>query len=149
MKPFVTFVLSVAFFHVSEFVLASVYMRKDLSRRCKFCVMSGTTCGRFSLLYPYGLWITCASRLAAWLISEPYCVAMMLACLEYWLEIRYCSIFKFKVVGRKHTEVDITRVAAGLVHPELLGKGALQMISRAGLAGIVTGEVIRKTAMVG
>ncbi|KAL3154072.1 hypothetical protein ABBQ32_013612 [Trebouxia sp. C0010 RCD-2024] len=87
MKPFGTFLSAVTFFHVSEFVLASIYMRKDLSRR-------------------------------SWLISEPYCVAMLLACLEYWLEIRYCSILKFKV------------------------------ISRAGLAGVITGEVIRKTAMV-
>ena len=37
MKPFVTFLSAVAFFHVSEFVLASIYMRKDLSRRCKSC----------------------------------------------------------------------------------------------------------------
>jgi len=36
MKPFVTFMSAVAFFHFSEFLLASVYMRKDLSRRCEF-----------------------------------------------------------------------------------------------------------------
>ncbi len=36
MKPFVTFMSAVAFFHLSEFLLASMYMRKDLSRRCKF-----------------------------------------------------------------------------------------------------------------
>lgn len=87
MKPFVTFMSAVAFFHFSEFLLASVYMRKDLSRR-------------------------------SWLISEPYCLAMLLACLEYWLEVRFCSIIK------------------------------IQVISKAGLAGILTGEFIRKTAMV-
>ncbi|DBA73682.1 TPA: hypothetical protein ACH3X2_009663 [Trebouxia sp. C0005] len=43
---------------------------------------------------------------------------MLLACLEYWLEVTFCSIIK------------------------------VQVISKAGLAGIVTGELIRKTAMV-
>jgi len=39
----------------------------------------------------------CASVGVAWLISEPYCIAMLLACLEYWLEVRFCSIIKFQV----------------------------------------------------
>ena len=102
MKPFLNFLSAVAFFHVSEFVLASIYMRKDLSRRCKCydAVPAMTAPTFFMQFHICPVWLN-----AAWLISEPYCVAMLLACLEYWLEIRYCSIVKLEVVACIHIHI--------------------------------------------
>ncbi|KAK9831864.1 hypothetical protein WJX81_003111 [Elliptochloris bilobata] len=83
------FMASLAFFHISEFLLAWVYMRQDWSRK--------------SLL-----------------LSRPYSAAMACAVAEYLLE--------------------------GRLLPGLKRKG--QGVACLGLAVVVCGEAVRKTAMV-
>ena len=83
---------------------------------------------------------------------------MLCACLEYWLELRYCSVIKVKVSG------EVSMMQALLLHVTTFCCDAamtevcqittlsfisqMQTITRVGIAGVVTGEVIRKTAMV-
>lgn len=55
---------------------------------------------------------------AAWLFSRPYCVAMLAACLEYAVELRWAPFLK------------------------------LRPVSALGLAAVVCGELLRKVAMV-
>lgn len=57
---------------------------------------------------------------AAWLFSQPYCTAMALACIEYWAELWLWP-------GLKH---------------------ALRPAVALGLAAVVSGELLRKAAMV-
>ena len=60
---------------------------------------------------------------AAWLFSKPYCIAMLAAALEYAVELRWAPGLK-----------------RGL---------AAEVVSLCGLAAVLGGEALRKSAMVG
>lgn len=97
MLPLIAFFVSLCVFHGSEFILAVIYMRQDLSRRCNdplifllgICVSDRSVRKDIpsrSYMFMASEWVPCC---AAWLFSTPYCFAMSIAVIEYILE---CSI---------------------------------------------------------
>lgn len=83
------FAIVLAYFHVSEFTLAFIFMRKELSWQ-------------------------------SWLFSKPYCLAMLMATIEFSIEAWLLPALKTKMFA----------------------------VAASGLAMVVIGEAIRKTAMI-
>ncbi|KAJ9524601.1 hypothetical protein QJQ45_024186, partial [Haematococcus lacustris] len=126
------FAVALVEFHVSEFVLACVYMRDELGWHC-------------------------GGAPAAWLISQPYLVAMTVAVAEFMAERYFVPSIKQHVGGTSYAghQNEVSGLGMGtyfngacLMWLPLHAAAAQVWVSWLGLCLLVFGEILRKCAMV-